>query len=210
MSQLSFRKLHGIIKLFPNITAVGMPIPITNWAVSAMAHKLRVEKLLQGNLYKDPNHPIYNFIFNYFFFKPSTLFQYSAGLDAILALDESFQKFLNPKGLSKNSDGIFYDPNLHFRTQNQKESITFTLSLLQSVYGRAPSFCCFGLHEWAMLYRVNESGNMPSKCSPRQALPLRLSQDDIKKIVESNNIRCSHIDAFRFFTPLARYLFLDV
>ncbi len=38
----------------------------------------------------------------------------------------------------------------------------------------------------------------------RHALPLRLCDEEIAAFVESQPIRCSHYDAFRFFTPAAR------
>ena len=40
----------------------------------------------------------------------------------------------------------------------------------------------------------------------RHPIPLRLSDDAIVELVESQNVRCSHYDAFRFFTPDARPL----
>jgi hypothetical protein len=49
-----------------------------------------------------------------------------------------------------------------------------------------------------MLYRANE---------PRhESLPLRLPPESIAAVVESLPVRCSHHDAFRFFTPEARPL----
>ena len=62
-------------------------------------------------------------------------------------------------------------------------------------------FECFGLHEWAMLYKSEET---------RHDLPLRLGQKGTDEVVESHRIRCSHYDAFRFFTPPARPLNLTV
>jgi hypothetical protein len=53
---------------------------------------------------------------------------------------------------------------------------------------------CFGLHEWAMVYRADER---------RHALPLRLGREGTDAVVESLPLRCSHIDAFRFFTDEA-------
>jgi hypothetical protein len=58
-----------------------------------------------------------------------------------------------------------------------------------------PAFTgCFGLHEWAMVYR--DEGT-------RHPIPLRLGQAGTDAVVEAHQIRCSHFDAFRFFTPAA-------
>lgn len=57
---------------------------------------------------------------------------------------------------------------------------------------------CFGLHEWAMVYRLD----------PHQVRhagqPLRLSPAAIADAVEEVGLRCTHIDAFRFFTEQAK------
>jgi hypothetical protein len=59
-------------------------------------------------------------------------------------------------------------------------------------------FGCFGLHEWAMVYRQDES--------QRRHLdrPLRLGQSGTDDVVREHQIKCTHYDAFRFFTPPAR------
>jgi hypothetical protein len=47
-----------------------------------------------------------------------------------------------------------------------------------------------------MLYGTN---------SPRhEQVPLRLSSHEIDRVVEGAELRCTHYDAFRFFTPAAR------
>lgn len=52
--------------------------------------------------------------------------------------------------------------------------------LLQATTSRAPVFHCFGLHEWAMLYRPRgaEEAGIDAR-SVHQALPLRVSQDEV-------------------------------
>ena len=69
--------------------------------------------------------------------------------------------------------------------------------MLDLTQGRTPSFGCFGLHEWAMVYRDP---------APRHPQPLRLGPAETDGVVESHRIGCSHWDAFRFFTPPARPL----
>ena len=59
---------------------------------------------------------------------------------------------------------------------------------------RPGQFGCFGLHEWAMVYRAAEH---------RHAVPLRLGQEGTDAVVEASELRCTHLDAFRFFTPEA-------
>lgn len=72
-----------------------------------------------------------------------------------------------------------------------------TLALLRATAGRAGHFGCFGLHEWAMVYRDTET---------RHPQPLRLGSSGTEAVVESHRLTCSHWDAVRFFTPAARPL----
>ena len=52
-----------------------------------------------------------------------------------------------------------------------------------------------------MVYRTDE---------PRHDLPLRLGRAGTDAVVESHQLKCTHYDAFRFFTPPARPLNLTV
>ena len=66
--------------------------------------------------------------------------------------------------------------------------------MLRRTASRPGQFGCFGLHEWAMVYRADEH---------RHPVPLRLGQAGTDLVVESHDLRCTHFDAFRFFTPEA-------
>jgi hypothetical protein len=56
------------------------------------------------------------------------------------------------------------------------------------------------MHEWAMVYRQTQEEVR------HNAWPLRLSPARTAAVVEANHVRCSHFDAYRFFTPPARSL----
>ncbi|ROS73539.1 3-methyladenine DNA glycosylase [Cellulomonas sp. PhB143] len=74
-------------------------------------------------------------------------------------------------------------------------------TLLANTAGRPARLGCFGLHEWAMVYRDRERGR-----DQRHPLPLRLGHAGTDAVVEAHPITCTHFDAFRFFTPEARGL----
>ncbi len=76
----------------------------------------------------------------------------------------------------------------------------FVERLLSRTSAQPAQFGCFGLHEWAMVYKV------AAGAVRHEALPLRLSADETDRVVETNHIACTHFDAFRFFTPDARPL----
>jgi hypothetical protein len=77
------------------------------------------------------------------------------------------------------------------------DSVGWIHKLLTATAGRAPHFGCFGMHEWAMVYQQDET---------RHSQPLRLGARGTAAVLEELNVRCSHFDAFRFFTPQARPL----
>lgn len=78
--------------------------------------------------------------------------------------------------------------------EKKRPLATTTLRLLKATASREGNFGCFGLHEWAMVYRDTQT---------RHPQPLRLGNGETNKVVESHRIGCSHWDAVRFFTPPA-------
>ncbi|GGF39447.1 hypothetical protein GCM10011519_11330 [Marmoricola endophyticus] len=69
-----------------------------------------------------------------------------------------------------------------------------TTRLLRATAGREGNFGCFGMHEWAMVYRAPQT---------RHPQPLRLGPQGTDQVVEGHRLGCSHWDAVRFFTPPA-------
>ena len=79
-------------------------------------------------------------------------------------------------------------------------TVRFIRELLSATDSRPANLGCFGLHEWAMVYRQTPGQRR------HVDWPLRLGQAVTDEVVESHQIRCSHFDAFRFFTEPARPL----
>ncbi|MDN4172796.1 3-methyladenine DNA glycosylase [Nocardioides sp. SOB77] len=73
-------------------------------------------------------------------------------------------------------------------------------ALLTATQGRPANFGCFGMHEWAMVYRLGEDETRHADW------PLRLGPEGTDAVVESHRVACSHFDAYRFFTEPARPL----
>ncbi|MEO0509339.1 MAG: 3-methyladenine DNA glycosylase [Verrucomicrobiota bacterium] len=80
--------------------------------------------------------------------------------------------------------------------QATKHRLKMALRLSRSIASRPPQYGCFGVHEWAMVYRGDTGGEIRHA----ENLPLRLSQEEIDAFVRSRPISCSHFDAFRFFS----------
>jgi hypothetical protein len=78
--------------------------------------------------------------------------------------------------------------------------VRFVHDLLTRTASRAAHFGCFGLHEWAMVYRTPDGGQR------HEDWPLRLGPAGTDEVVAGHRVACSHFDAFRFFTDDARPL----
>ena len=85
-------------------------------------------------------------------------------------------------------------------TDKRAHLVRDTLTLLQATAARRPVFGCHGMHEWAMVYRSSPSDVRHSSWQ------LRLAPAELDAVVESAPLRCTHFDAFRFFTEPARPL----
>jgi hypothetical protein len=117
--------------------------------------------------------PVLDFLFDYYPYSPSKLEQWFPGIETPESSNEHTE-FLN----------------------KHRRRITFVIELLQGMETRPAIFNCFGLHEWAMVYKA------PSD-AVRHPDPLRLSDTELAETVDSIGLRCTHIDAFRFFTVQA-------
>jgi len=73
-------------------------------------------------------------------------------------------------------------------------TVRYIHTLLSNTATRPTNLGCFGLHEWAMVYKQDDT---------RHTLPLRLGGAGTDQVVEIHKIRCTHFDAYRFFTPEA-------
>ncbi len=82
----------------------------------------------------------------------------------------------------------------------RREFVRWLHGVLTAMQTRPAYFGCFGLHEWAMVYRQTP------EAVRHNAWPLRFPPGKLAQIVEAAPITCSHFDAFRFFTAPARPL----
>jgi hypothetical protein len=169
-----------------------------DWHARREMHETRVRRWIEPRLCRasrGERHPVEDFLFEYYAFRPSKLLRWHPGLGVILQ-GQSARHYLSHKGYSETAEGITVDvPGL---SRQRMESIRWLWAMLRQTTGRPGAFGCFGLHEWAMIYRTD---------TVRHAeWPLRVSPGEIAHLVESLGPRCTHYDAFRFFTPAARPL----
>ncbi len=136
--------------------------------------------------------PVDDFMFEYYPYTPTKLETWFPGIGVTLEVDGShefdFPHYIGSTTTHCELDTAYLDKH---RTR-----IDSTLELLRNTQLRDGTFNCFGLHEWAMVYKADGQ-------NVRHADPLRVSGEQITSLVNKVGLRCTHIDAFRFFTQEA-------
>jgi hypothetical protein len=168
------------------------------WRARRQAHERRVEEWLAPHLERrrtGVRHPVQDFLFTYYSYRPAQLRRWHPGAGVVLAgaePDDFGRDYrAGPAGLTVDTDAV---------RLRRGESIAWIRTLLARTAGRPAHFGCFGMHEWAMVYRQTQDEVR------HNAWPLRLSPEQTARTVEQNRIQCSHFDAYRFFTAPARPL----
>ena len=167
----------------------------SEWTSYATGHQQRVDALLADHLERRTRrepHPVEDFLFTYYPTRPNQLRIWHPG-PGIRLLDAS--EYDGRRGYTYVDGAATLDPA---EVSRRADSIRWIRRLLAATLDRQPQFGCFGLHEWAMVYRTSAVRH--------EKWPLRLGTAGTDHVVESHKIACSHFDAFRFFTSPARPL----
>jgi hypothetical protein len=144
-------------------------------------------------------HPVHDFLFTYYSFAPAKLKQwvppYGVSLE-ITSADLEASPWLQSERFVQEGNLLQLDARRFM--PREREFAAWVATLCTRILGRAGRFTCFGLHEWAMVYRQS------AEQVRHQGYELRLPPHELADFVESLPLCCSHYDAFRFFTPDAR------
>ncbi len=171
----------------------------------AILHHRAVSRYTEGFLTRrkaGKKHPVEDFLFTYYSYKPGQLARWHPGIGAVLqAVGDSEQadwRFYQPVEDGTAAGGVTVDVDTF--SSARSSIIDFARRLLSTTVERPTQLGCFGLHEWAMVYRSQEHGQRHDQ------VPLRLGAQGTNEVVESLKITCTHFDAFRFYTPSAKPL----
>ncbi|HLN79056.1 MAG TPA: 3-methyladenine DNA glycosylase [Nocardioidaceae bacterium] len=182
-----------------NVAAVTLEVlDAPTWSVRRAAHEDRVDTWVQPHLRRRRDrqaHPVEDFLFTYYSQRPAALRRWHPGFG--VALEEA-EEYAGLKGYVEvgSSPSVVTVSVDHVRSQERL--LRSLLSLLSATASRPPQLGCFGMHEWAMVYRLSPSDVRHARW------PLRLGPTGTDEVVERHRIACSHFDAFRFFTDQAR------
>ena len=171
-----------------------------DWQERRRAHEERVGAWTephQARAARGEKHPVYDFLFTYYRFRASWLRRWHPGPEVVLH-GAAAREFLRWPEYREVPDGV--ELNVAALEPRRRDSLAWMVNLLQLTADRPPHFACYGLHEWAMVYRQT-----PAEVR-HNAWPLRFPPEELARIVEAQPVCCSHYDAFRFFTASARGL----
>lgn len=178
-----------------HIMATFEQIPESEWRARLKSHTTRISPFANervNRMFDGVKHPVRDFLFEYFSYRPAQLLRWSPGSNSLLQHatlnDLPWTKFFEetPSGLLLRAE-TFPEHRLPF--------VQWAEQYLRNIAERPAYNGCFGLHEWAMVYR--------EETVRHQRTPLRLNSDAIASVIESADLGCTHYDAYRFFTPLA-------
>lgn len=170
------------------------------WRAAADAHAARADALTadhRDRRARGERHAVEDFLFEYYPAKPAQLRRWHPGAGAGLAPGaDGPAPHAGWRWYRADGDGVV-TLDLDAFLADRGDTVRYVHALLSATAARPAATGCFGLHEWAMVYRQDGADR-------RHALPLRLGSAGTDAVVESHRIRCTHLDAFRFFTPEAR------
>jgi hypothetical protein len=164
------------------------------WLPRERAHATRVEEFLephQRRARRGEAHPVWDFLFTYYSLRPRQVRRWHPGFGIVLT-GPAADRYAEYTGYERRGDGVTVSESY---LAGRLDTVRFVSTLLQATAARPPRMNCFGLHEWAMVYRSDEVRH--------DSVPLRLGGAGTDAVVESMPLRCSHFDAFRFFTEPA-------
>lgn len=194
-----------------------------DWRARAAAHEQAADELTAGRRARarvGASHPVEDFLFTYYRLRPGELRRWHPGVGvALLGADE--RAGWRHHRIVRTAAGAAITVDGGALARDRSGLLSLLRRLLPATDAATPQFGCFGLHEWAMVYRpatplAGPLGAMlpggsraaattsaePDARRHRQ-WPLRLGQAGTDAVVEASTLRCSHYDAFRFFTPAA-------
>ena len=134
---------------------------------------------------------MWDFLFRYYSLRPRQLRVWHPGFGVVLG-GAAARRYLDRTGYGRHP--ARRDGDLRASAVPRRHRAVHRGSVAR--HGEPlPRLNCFGLHEWAMVYRAPTVRH--------EQVPLRLGAAATDAVVESIPLRCTHFDAFRFFTAPA-------
>ena len=167
-------------------------LAISEWRPLEERHYARADALTEGRrarASRGQTHPVDDFLYTYYSYKPAILRRWHPGVG--VALREAAD---TPRAEWRwyRSDGDDLVVDTASFVADKGLMLAGIGNILRATSDARAQYGCFGLHEWAMVYREAEH---------RHPVPLRLGREGTDAVVDAHPLTCTHFDAYRFFTP---------
>ncbi|MFZ0902505.1 MAG: 3-methyladenine DNA glycosylase [Mycobacterium sp.] len=165
------------------------------WTARADAYAERVDTFVAPHVKRaraGEAHPVWDFLFSYYSLRPGQLRCWHPGYGMRLAGSQAIRRYRGRRGYTADGVGVAVS-QIYLRSR--LDIISFVARLLRATARRPARLNCFGLHEWAMVYHDGAVRH--------ERVPLRLGAAGTDAVVDADvagPLRCSHFDAFRFFS----------
>lgn len=166
------------------------------WTARADAYVQRVDTFVAPQVKRAQTgeaHPVWDFLFSYYSLRPGQLRRWHPGYGVLLASSAAVRRYAGRRGYTADDSGVTVSPTY---LRSRLDTVSFVARLLRATARRPARLNCFGLHEWAMVYHDGAVRH--------ERVPLRLGAAGTDAVLEgelAGPLRCSHFDAFRFFSP---------
>jgi len=174
------------------VAAPAAALAAPEWRERESAHAARADALTAGRRHRvarGETHPVDDFLYTYYSYKPGLLRRWHPGAGTRLQ-DAAGTPRAGWRGYLVEGDDVVVDTAGFAREKGLL--LRGIAGILRATENRRAQFGCFGLHEWAMVYRQTEH---------RHPVPLRLGREGTDAVVDASPLTCTHFDAYRFFTP---------
>lgn len=192
----------------PPLPSGAIVLDAPTWRESSASYTAAIDAATHDHLERKTRgqrHPVWDFMFDYYQTSPGKLRRWHPGIGIFLSVATAaaahntvpYPEFKDcyrwwaPEAANPDSKAWGLDPKAYW--EYRSNSALAIRRLLAATAAHPPKLNCFGLHEWAMVYRD----------TPRHPEPLRLGPEATNAVVDSSILRCTHIDAYRFFTSEA-------
>ena len=141
-------------------TVVGTVLSRSEWESRAEAHRARVAPQVTGVIERrarGEKHPVEDFLFHYYTLRPSHLLHWNAGVGHAVEggeelLDQPFHAARTDGSVALDVEGFL---------AKRGRTVATAERLLRASAAATPRFGCFGMHEWAMVYRLDQGETPP-------------------------------------------------
>ena len=171
-----------------------MTLSPEEWRTLERQHHERADALTAGRrarAARGQTHPVDDFLYTYYSYKPAVLRRWHPGVGTRLQ-DAATEPRAQWRWYSTERNDVVVDTATFVAEKTLM--LTGIRNILRATASERAQYGCFGLHEWAMVYRDSEH---------RHPVPLRLGREGTDAVVDAHPLTCTHFDAFRFFTPEA-------